>query len=117
MTRRVPTLRETLPERRASVVVDTVLRTHPAPAYPCAIGVGHFADGRHAEIFVHSEIKSGVELEAVLRDAAVLASIALQYGATIETLCHSLTRDDAGRPASLIGGLIEAAAEVKLAGD
>jgi hypothetical protein len=52
--------------------------------------------------------ESQTAIEAVARDAAIIVSIALQHGADIEVISHALTRDDDGRPASLIGAAVEA---------
>jgi hypothetical protein len=58
---------------------------------------GSYPDGRIAEIFLSSH-KPGSPIEAIARDAAVTVSIALQFGADLETLRAALTRDhDGGR--------------------
>jgi hypothetical protein len=46
---------------------------------------GHYRDGRIAEIFISSN-RSGSPIEAVARDSAIAVSIALQFGADIETI-------------------------------
>jgi hypothetical protein len=68
-----------------------------------------YSDGRVSEIFLSSH-KPGSAIESVVRDAAILTSIALQFGAPIETIRHGLTRDDAGRPATAIGAALDALA-------
>jgi hypothetical protein len=57
-----------------------------------------YADGRLAEVFLQVA-KSGTALEAVARDAAILASQCLQRGVSAQDLRHSLTRLEDGEPA------------------
>jgi len=59
------------------------------------------------EIFLQAATPSGTEVEAMARDAAVLASIALQYGATIEVLRKALTRLEEGEPAGPMAALLD----------
>lgn len=59
-----------------------------------------YNDGRLAELFFSlPKCKGGTALESVARDAAILASLCLQYGATEEDLRHSLTRLEQDEPA------------------
>jgi hypothetical protein len=67
---------------------------------------GFYRDGRVAEIFISSS-KPGSAVEAVARDAAIVASIALQHGAHIQTLRNALTRDHNGGPATLLGAALD----------
>lgn len=59
-----------------------------------------------SEIFLQAG-KAGTEIESMGRDAAVLASIALQHGASIPTLQHALTRLENGQPAGPIAALLD----------
>lgn len=76
------------------------------------ITVGRLADGAPVEAFANmtgrrtSPLSSDVE--AIARDAAVLISLALQYGAPLEVLRGAVTRDDHGAPASLLGAILDA---------
>jgi hypothetical protein len=54
-------------------------------------GIGRFDDGRIAEIFINGS-KVGSAAEANAQDAAIVASIALQYGCPLETIRHALIR-------------------------
>jgi hypothetical protein len=56
-----------------------------------------FEDERLAEIFL-SNHKAGSGADVNARDAAVVCSLALQYGAPLETIRRALMRDSAGRP-------------------
>jgi hypothetical protein len=44
------------------------------------------------------------------RDAAITISLAIQHGCSIDTLSRALTRDHDGKPASIIGAVVEAMA-------
>jgi hypothetical protein len=74
------------------------------------LAAGFYADGRIAEIFLSSH-KPGSPIEAIARDAAVTVSIALQFGADLETIRQALTKDHDGGPATLLGAALD-----KLAG-
>jgi hypothetical protein len=67
---------------------------------------GFHRDGRIAEIFLSSH-KPGSPIEAIARDAAVTVSIALQFGADLETIRSALTRDHDGGPATLLGAALD----------
>jgi hypothetical protein len=95
------TLRNRLPNRRLSCTMPLV---HAGQSY--SLSVSRYHDGRPAEIFLSSN-KPGSPIEAIARDAAVLASIALQFGAPIETIAAALTRDHDGSAATAIGAAID----------
>lgn len=59
------------------------------------------------EVFVNAE-KVSTPLDAAIRDAAILVSIALQYGAPYATLKSAMTREADGSPASAIGAVLDA---------
>jgi ribonucleoside-diphosphate reductase alpha chain len=86
-------MREQLPTRRSA---ETITIDHRGLAF--SISVGRFEDERPAELFVDG-LKSGADVRESVRDAAVLASLALQYGCPLETISHALARDVAGRSA------------------
>lgn len=69
-------------------------------------GIGRFDDGRFAEIFLNCA-KSGTTLESHARDAAIIASIAMQHGASIHTIRHALTRNRDGSASSALGALLD----------
>lgn len=94
--------RERLPNRRPHEVISFV---HAGFAY--VAGVGRFADGRPGEIFLTTSAKGGSVLEGWARDAAVLASIALQCGADPEVIRGAVTRDHTGEAAGPVGKLLD----------
>lgn len=93
--------RERLPNRRSHEIYE----------FECAgvryvAGVGRFDDGTVAEIFCDAG-KPGCAAESAARDAAVIASIALQRGATVADLRHSLARSRSGEAAGPIGKVLD----------
>ena len=57
-------------------------------------------------VFVDSR-KTGGDVEAIARDAAVVISLSLQHGAAVETLRHAITRNSNGAPSSILGAVID----------
>jgi hypothetical protein len=72
--------------------------------------VGRYADGTIGEIFLQNH-KRGSASDADARDAAVAASLALQFGCPVETLQCALLRDSHGRPSTPLGAAIDIIAE------
>ncbi len=70
---------------------------------PYTGGIGRFDDDRIAEIFINGA-KVGSTAEANAQDAAIVASIALQFGCPLEIIRHALTRSggSAGPLAALL---------------
>ena len=73
--------------------------------------VSNYNDGRPAEIFIDAgKVNTGVQ--NIMRDGAILISLALQHGCPVETLRHAMTRTDvADEPASPIGALLDRVVE------
>ena len=61
-----------------------------------------FDDGRLGEIFLGNHCADS-HADACAKDAAILASIALQCGAPLDVLRKALLRDSQGRPSTPIG--------------
>ena len=61
-----------------------------------------FDDGRLGEVFVGNH-RADSHADACAKDAAILASIALQFGAPLDVLRRALLRDAQGRPSTPIG--------------
>jgi hypothetical protein len=79
-----------LPNRRGHELLDF---EHGSIRYPA--GIGRFEDGRPAEIFLNTA-KHGTAVDVNARDAAVAASLLLQYGCPADTLSRALTRNSDG---------------------
>ena len=98
--------RRRLPNRRPQTVLEV---EHGGSIF--TVGVGSFPDGRPSELFV-SGSKTGSELDALLNDASILASLALQYGAPLDMLARAMGRHgDKTTPASPLGAILDAAAK------
>lgn len=95
-----------MPQRRAHELIDFELDGHRYTA-----GVGYFDDGRLAEVFINVPGHAGSAIEAVARDAATVASIALQYGTPVETLRRALTRNTDGSASGPLGAILDLLAD------
>jgi ribonucleoside-diphosphate reductase alpha chain len=78
--------------------------------YTCSLG--RFPNGRVGEVFL-SNHKSNSAADVNARDAAIVTSIALQFGADLETIRRALCRDSQGRASGPLGVALDllAAAE------
>lgn len=100
--------RERLPDRRYS---ETLTFVHDGQKYHGS--VSWFVDSdRVAEIFLIAS-KPGSVMEAIARDSAVSASLALQYGVPAQALQTAVTRDDNGNAAGPLGQLLDLIAEAR----
>src|SRR5262245_34516763 len=74
--------------------------------------IGRFADGRVGEIFLgNHKISSAADINA--RDSAIVCSIALQFGADLETIRRALCRDSCGRASGPLGAVLDIVADMK----
>jgi hypothetical protein len=72
--------------------------------------VSHFRDSALGEIFLNS-VKLGSAIDTAARDSAIVCSIALQFGADIETIRKALCRDARGQPSGPLGVALDMLAE------
>jgi hypothetical protein len=93
--------RNCLPNRRPA---ETIAFERDGAHYQMSIG--YFADGRPGELFLNADRANSL-LDFLTSDAAILASIALQYGAPLDELRHALKRDSRGEPTSPIGSALD----------
>lgn len=104
--------RERLPQRRRTETFDIQHVETSGASSPYVLSVGLYDNGRIGEVFIDSP-KNGSTLGLICHDAAVLISIALQHGASIEELRSSVARqsDDilspGGLPQSVIGSVLD----------
>jgi hypothetical protein len=95
------TARARLPNRR---LAETFELECAGLRYTCT--VGRFTDGRLAEIFISNhKTNSGADVNA--RDAAIVASIALQFGADVETIRRALCRDARGNASGPLAAALD----------
>jgi hypothetical protein len=98
--------RRRLPDRRASETFEvkcgglTYLAT-----------VSHFEDGRPGEIFLTNN-KAGSAADTAARDSAITCSIALQFGADVETVRKALCSDSQGNASSPLGVALDVLAGI-----
>lgn len=97
--------REALPNRREQETIGV-----NSGGRVWTVSFGRYEDGRVAEIFAGCHKLVGGGVEAIARDAMILASFALQHGASVEELRDAMTRGHDGAPASLAGDALEAVA-------
>jgi hypothetical protein len=98
--------REKLPNRRNSVVFKLPYRLGNEAVH-MHVNFSCYKDGRVAEAFINTK-KQGTIMSGILRDAACIISIALQFGTPFETLRSAVTRDENGiSAASPIGAVLD----------
>jgi len=93
--------RERLPNRRRS---ETFSLQFCGLRYTAT--ASWFLDGRLGELFLGNH-KSDSAADVNARDAAIILSIALQFGADIETIRKALSRDSHGRPSGVLGAALD----------
>jgi hypothetical protein len=101
------TARERLSNRRASIVFEFERR---GLRFACSLS--RYPDGRIGELFLQNH-KNSSGSDVAVRDAAVLTSLALQFGCPLETLARAILRDPNGEAASPIGTAIDIALELE----
>jgi ribonucleoside-diphosphate reductase alpha chain len=95
------TTRQRLPNRRLS---ETFALACNGLSY--LVTISRFQDGRLAEIFI-SNSKAGSHSDSAAKDAAVVCSIALQHGVSVDVIRHALLRDSHGRASSPLGAALD----------
>jgi hypothetical protein len=67
---------------------------------------GFYSDGHIGEVFLNAEHANSL-LDVLAHDAAILVSLALQFGCPLETIRRALKRDGQGIAASPIGAALD----------
>jgi hypothetical protein len=93
--------RDRLPDRRSAI--STSFERDGARFEMTA---GFYPDGRPGEIFLNADRANSL-LDFLMSDAAILASIAMQYGASLDELRHAMKRDTRGEASSPIGTALD----------
>lgn len=94
-------MRRALPKRRAA---ETVAFEHDGVRYVATLG--RFDNGDAAEVFMNSsKIDTSSDINA--RDAAIAASLALQFGCPVQTLQHALARKPDGSAMGPLGKFLD----------
>ncbi|MCA1467234.1 hypothetical protein I6F09_04945 [Bradyrhizobium sp. IC3195] len=68
--------------------------------------VGFKPDGEIGEVFLNADRLDSM-LDVLMSDAAIIASLALQYGVSLRQIAHSIKRDKFGIASSPIGAAID----------
>jgi hypothetical protein len=109
------TARTRLPNRRAAEHFSFVCN---GPRYTASMG--RFPDGRLAEIFIGLTIppalialadEAGSHSDSAAKDAAVVCSIALQFGVPLNAIRHALLRDAMRQATSPLGCALDIIAD------
>jgi hypothetical protein len=95
--------REQLSARRFSEMFE--LR-HGGKRAVFHVTLGRYDDGRIGEVFITGS-KSGSDLEANVRDTAILVSLALQHGVPLATMAAAITREGDGSASTVIGVVLD----------
>jgi hypothetical protein len=93
--------RSILPQRRSAETFAMIFWNQNF-----TVTVGSFPDGQPGEVFVDAG-KTGQDLQATARDAAVTLSLALQHGVPLSTVRHAVTRGGVGEPTSILGAIVD----------
>jgi hypothetical protein len=100
------TERRRLPNRRLSTNFD--IESHRLPFTVTATIEG----GELREVFINNH-KAGSAAGIMASDAAVVCSIALQYGVPVEVIRKALARDAQGRASGPLGVALDRIAELE----
>ena len=92
-------MRNTLPQRRHAETFKFQFRAQRASYH---VTTGYFPNGALGEIFLSTN-KTGSQSEADARDFAILISLLLQHGCSLELISGALSRELDGSPSTLAG--------------
>jgi hypothetical protein len=95
------TTRERLPNKRRAETL-----TFERDGARFEMTTGFYPDNRVGEVFLNADRANSL-LDFLMSDAAILASLALQYGAPLDEIRHALKRDVRGEAASPIGAALD----------
>lgn len=90
-----------------------ILNRRPAYSFSLAFGtqfevsIGLLETDEPGEVFITGG-KVGTQVEALARDSAILISLCLQHGCSLETIRKALTREFDDTPSSIAGALADA---------
>jgi hypothetical protein len=93
--------RQRLPNKRAC---ETIAFEHCGANF--TMTAGRYGNGQLGEIFMNAAHANSA-LDAIISDAAIAVSFALQYGSSLDALRHAMKRDSRGEPSSSIGAALD----------
>src|SRR5262249_40544267 len=94
-------VRERLPNRRAAETFDIEVG-----GLRFTTTLGFYPSGELGEVFLVNH-KAGSQAGVLASDAAVVASIALQYGVPLDVIRRALMRDSRGKPSGPLGAVLD----------
>jgi hypothetical protein len=103
--------RERLANRRGH---ECFTFTHAGMRY--SAGIGRFPDGRLAELFLNGP-KCGTDADTAAKDAAIIASLALQYGVPFDVIQRAVTRNRDGTASGPLGAALDLLTAASTASD
>lgn len=100
--------RERLPDRRATETVRFIWPTPSGAQIKIIATLGFYdcAMSKLGEIFLNTK-RTGTEMEILLKDTAILASLAMQYGCPIDVMRRALLRKPDGAGEGPLGALFD----------
>ncbi len=93
--------RERMANRR-----DSDLETLVINGREYTIGISYTKDQRILELFLDT-LKCGSEMSHIVRDIAVVISVALQNHVLAKKMAHSVARFPDGEPATIVGAALD----------
>jgi hypothetical protein len=99
--------RKRMPLRR---VGQTIKIRHGGSRAAYHVTCGYYAGGQLGEVFISTN-STGSTVEAMARDIAILMSLGLQHGCSIETMSGALTREHDGSPSTIAGAVADRLAQ------
>lgn len=103
--------RERLPNRRHH---ESFAFEHAGIRYTA--GIGRFDDGQLAEVFLNGA-KCGTDADTAAKDAAIVASLALQHGVPCDVIQRAVTRNRDGTASGPLGAALDLLAAASPATD
>jgi hypothetical protein len=94
-------IRDRLPNRRPA---ETITSEHGGANF--TVTAGRYEDGRLGEIFMNAAHANSA-LDAIISDAAIAVSFALQHGADLAAIRSAMKRNSQGEPSSPIGAALD----------
>jgi hypothetical protein len=94
-------VRDRLPARRAC---ETQTFQHAGADF--TMTAGRYADGRLGEIFM-SAAHANSALDAIISDAAIAVSFALQHGCDLDDIRRAMKRNSRGEASSPVGAALD----------
>jgi hypothetical protein len=101
--------RERLPNRRLNQTQE-----FERDGISIKMTIGFKPDGSVGEIFLNAD-RANSTLDVLMSDAAIIASIALQFGVPLQQLAHAIKRDKFGIASSPIGAALDRVAKPTVA--